>query len=93
MEKTLLEEVNMCFLRLRTWFLLVICLTLLPFGVLAQAATNATSVPNAPNLICPLPIGSEVPPMKLQGLDAKPFDLPAALKAKPTILIYFRGGW
>ena len=78
---------------LRTLFLLMVAMLLLPLGVLAQPTTKAASVPNAPNQICPLPIGSAVPAMQLQSLDAKPFDLAAALKVKPTILIYFRGGW
>lgn len=80
-------------IRLQGCFILLVCLTLLPFGVLAQPTTTAASIPNAPNQICPLPVGSAVPPMQLQSLDAKHFDLAAALKTKPTILIYFRGGW
>jgi hypothetical protein len=94
MKETLFfKEANMYQVHLRNLFLLTICLTLLPFGVMAQQTTKLTSIPNAPDQICPLPIGSAMPKMQLQGLDAKPFDLAAAIKAKPTILIYFRGGW
>ncbi len=78
---------------LQRLLLLLVCSALLPAAARAQPTTTAHRVPNAPNQICPLPIGSAVPAMELQSLDAKPFDLAAALKVKPTILIYFRGGW
>lgn len=78
---------------LRSLLWLIVCLTLFPLGVMAQPTTKMSSVPNAPDQICPLPIGSALPALQLQGLDAKPFDLATAIKAKPTILIYFRGGW
>lgn len=71
----------------------LICALLLAATAQAQPTTTAASVPNAPTQICPQPIGSAVPAMELQSLDGKPFDLAAAIKAKPTILIYFRGGW
>ena len=55
--------------------------------------TDLTTVPNAPNMICPLLIGSPVPQITLKNLAAESVDLHAKLKLKPTILIYFRGGW
>lgn len=78
---------------LQRLILVLVCSLSLLVSAQAQPTTSATHVPNGPDQICPLPIGSQVPAMALQSLEAKPFDLAAALKAKPTILIYFRGGW
>lgn len=72
---------------------LLICSLWLLATAQAQPTTSATTVPNAPDGICHLPIGSQVPALELQSLDGKPFALAPALQAKPTILIYFRGGW
>ncbi len=44
--------------------------------------------------IHPLLVGMEVP--KITGVtrtDGTPFDLNAAIAEKPTILIFYRGGW
>jgi hypothetical protein len=78
-------------LRRTIWILLTFCLLTAP--ALAQSTAGSAAVPTAPNKICPLPIGSPVPQINLQTLAAEPFDLHARLKSKPTILIYFRGGW
>ena len=83
-------------MRLRILLGSLTCLALMAGSALpaaAQTTTDPARVPNAPTAICPLPIGSPVPAMTLQTQDGRPFDLAAALKAKPTILIYFRGGW
>ncbi len=78
--------------------LLQILALILIFGLMAtplcaQSSAASTKLPDSPQKICPLPIGSVIPQINLQTLDAKPFDLNAQLKTKPTILIYFRGGW
>ena len=73
------------------WVLLILGLSSIP--VLAQGPADSLKLPDAPNKICPLPIGSTVPQINLRTLTAEPFDLNARLKTKPTILIYFRGGW
>ena len=69
------------------WLLLILCLSAIP------ALADSGKLPDAPNKICPLPIGSAVPQINLQTIGADPFDLNARLKTKPTVLIYFRGGW
>ena len=69
------------------WLLLILGLSAIP----AQA--DSINLPDAPDKICPLLIGSAVPQINLQTIAAEPFDLNARLKTKPTILIYFRGGW
>lgn len=76
---------------LRVFSLLLLFLFVSPDPTRTSAGTG--SPPDAPHKICPLPIGSPVPPLTLQTLDAEPFDLYARLRVKPTVLIYFRGGW
>lgn len=44
--------------------------------------------------IKPLPVGSSMPRGSVvQTMEGKSFDLNAAVKSKPTILIFYRGGW
>ena len=43
--------------------------------------------------IHPLVIGSELPELKIRDGDGKVFDLNAAISEKPTVLIFYRGGW
>jgi hypothetical protein len=59
----------------------------------AAASSAGEALPDAPNKICPLPIGSSVPAITLQTLESQTVDLQALLKTKRSILIYFRGGW
>ena len=75
----------------RILWLLLFVLSAVPAW--AQSPVDPLMLPDAPDKICPLPIGSAVPQINLQTLAAEPFDLNARLKTKPTILIYFRGGW
>ena len=73
--------------------LLLIILSLAFTGFATAAFSAEHSAANAPFKICPLPLGSAIPDLPTRDLDGKPFDLTAALAEKPTILIYFRGGW
>ena len=41
----------------------------------------------------PLDKGASVPQLTLKGVDGKAFDLNAAVAKKPTVLIFYRGGW
>ena len=43
--------------------------------------------------ISPLLTGENIPQVKLPDAHGQPFDLSAAVAAKPTILIFYRGGW
>ena len=58
-------------------------------------ATTTTERPIAqyPDDVWPLPVGANVPSMTLQTFAGKTFDLSAAIKARPTVLIFYRGGW
>lgn len=43
--------------------------------------------------ICPVLVGSAVPDVPLTTVEGEAFDLRAALTQKPTLLIFYRGGW
>ena len=43
--------------------------------------------------ICPLLVGQKIPLVNLKTHDGKEFDLNAAVSQKPTVLIFYRGGW
>ena len=43
--------------------------------------------------ISPILIGSNVPELMLRTIDGKPFNLNEAIRNKPTVLIFYRGGW
>lgn len=68
-------------------------LLIMLFSFSSQAKADSQKVAKVPNEICPILIGSQVPAITLQTIDGKSFDLNRALAKKPTILIYFRGGW
>lgn len=43
--------------------------------------------------ICPILIGAIVPELMLRTVDGKSFNLNEAIRSKPTVLIFYRGGW
>ncbi len=43
--------------------------------------------------ICPLLVGQKIPLVNLKTHDGKEFDLNTAVSQKPTVLIFYRGGW
>ncbi|MEO8167537.1 MAG: peroxiredoxin-like family protein [bacterium] len=43
--------------------------------------------------VCPIKVGMEVPALTLAGVDGKPFDVGTAIRQKPTVLVFYRGGW
>ena len=68
-------------------------IALLLLCIHAQALAAGSPVANAPNEICPVLIGTPFPDITLKDLEGNPFDLNHAITEKPTVLIYFRGGW
>lgn len=50
-------------------------------------------VAGSANEICPIKIGSALPRLNLQTINGDSFDLNAAIIQKPTVLIFYRGGW
>jgi peroxiredoxin len=58
------------------------------------AFTSAlTDIPQKPEDISPLLIGETIPDLKLLTMDGVSFDLKAEVAKKPTILVFYRGGW
>jgi cytochrome oxidase Cu insertion factor (SCO1/SenC/PrrC family) len=66
----------------------------LAVAALLPAALASAQVPDSPQEVCALMVGQVVPD-DLTVLDARGegYDLSAAMKAKPTLLIFYRGGW
>ncbi len=64
-------------------------------ALLCATATSASAadVPTSADGIRPLLVGSAVPEVQLPTADGGVVDLAAEAKAKPTILIFYRGGW
>ena len=52
-----------------------------------------SGVPLMPQDISPLLSGENIPAVQLIDAAGKNFDLNAAVSSKPTILIFYRGGW
>lgn len=59
----------------------------------SAAAPTGSTVPTSPEAVCPLLNGQKIPTLNLNTLENKSFDLSAAIAKKPTILIFYRGGW
>ena len=71
---------------------LIVGLTLLatvPGEVLGAGPTVAQSAEE----ICPLLPGAKLPQVTLQRIDGSELDLTEAVGRKPSILIFYRGGW
>ena len=58
-----------------------------------KATVTARPVAERAENVWPLPVGTMVPNATLQTSEGKAFNLTAAIKAKPTVLIFYRGGW
>ena len=65
----------------------------LAFVILFNARTFAAELPLTPESVSPLAVGTHAPTPGLIGTDGKEFDLATALTGKPTVLIFYRGGW
>ncbi len=57
--------------------------------------TNAYSqeVPDSPTKVNPILINSEIPDVSLKTLDNEMVKLRSVVAEKPTILVFYRGGW
>ncbi len=51
------------------------------------------SVPTDANKVCPIKVGQNIPSIELQDVNGKKVSLNAEIAKKPTILIFYRGGW
>jgi hypothetical protein len=55
--------------------------------------SNTESVPKSPTHVCPLLNGIRIPEVFLKDADGADFDLVAAIKKRPALLVFYRGGW
>lgn len=55
--------------------------------------TAASNYPTMPNDISPLLTGERIPAVKISAANGQLFDLNAHVSQKPTVLIFYRGGW
>jgi len=65
--------------------------TLLACGLVSGVATAET--PGSAREVQPLMIGAKLPDLTLKTDDGTSFDLNESVAGKPTILIFYRGGW
>src|SRR5580658_7379799 len=65
------------------------------FAAAALFAVKAAGmeIANAPETVRPLPAGAVAPTARLDAIDGSNVDLASVFAAKPTILIFYRGGW
>jgi len=68
-------------------------LCLFSASALMNTSVLAEGLPDSADKVRPLLIGSAVPDVTLQTAGGKKFSLNEAVKEKPTILIFYRGGW
>jgi hypothetical protein len=56
-------------------------------------ARQLASPASSPTEIRPLLIGSEVPSAEVRSVDGRAADLREIVLGKPTLLLFYRGGW
>ncbi len=77
-----------------TFKLLVVVLISYVFtSFVVEGQTSSNPVPDSAQKVQPLQIGSKLPAISLRTISDAPFDLNKAISEKPTVLIYYRGGW
>lgn len=83
--------------QLMPWFMALtifsLALRMAPAFSAESGKRESQSVAASANEICPLLVNAPVPKLTLRKLDGSAFDLNAALKEKPTVVIFYRGGW
>jgi hypothetical protein len=57
------------------------------------ADDDAGSVAESPTAVRPLLIGAEVPDILLRGVDGSEVSLRQRVAGKPSVIIFYRGGW
>lgn len=50
-------------------------------------------VPASPNDVCPLMPGIPVPSVTIRTIEGYDLNLAEAATEKPTVLVFYRGGW
>ena len=62
-------------------------------SLLSASLLSAAPPAKSADQIRPLLIGTRAPALTLEQADGSAFDLGDAMASKPTILIFYRGGW
>lgn len=63
------------------------------FAVVAGAGLADAAIPTGAENVVPLAVGVRAPAATVKTVDGADFDLEQALVNKPTVLIFYRGGW
>ena len=63
------------------------------FVAAGSAVAGQAALPASPGKVRPLLVGASMPPAQLQTVKGESLDLGSAIAAKPTILVFYRGGW
>jgi peroxiredoxin len=74
----------------------VFCVTTSHASDMPAKTSDTTAMQKYPQQstdISPLLIGEKIPSVNIPAANRKPFDLNAHVSDKPTILIFYRGGW
>ncbi len=66
---------------------------LLLISLLFIGCSNVSSIPLVAEDISPILIGETLPNASLENLEGKYVQLKALLEEKPTVLVFYRGGW
>lgn len=61
--------------------------------LLSDSVMAANTIPAKPTDISPLLIGESIPTVVVPDAGGKSFDLNAKITERPTILVFYRGGW
>jgi thiol-disulfide isomerase/thioredoxin len=75
-----------------TYFRIILGLFIL-FLIVPAKALDRTQIADTALNVTPLLIGQSAPNSKLKTVDGDPVSLKALTMQKPTVLIFYRGGW
>lgn len=88
-------------IKIKSSLLTILSAVLLSFTAFNASASDSQipdttamrSYAQKPTDISPLLIGEKIPAVNIPAADGKSFDLNAHIAEKPTILLFYRGGW
>lgn len=66
---------------------------LIAAGSIMTALAAETLSPDDPTKVTPLAVGARAPAFTVREADGKPFSFTPSKLSKPTLLIFYRGGW
>lgn len=54
---------------------------------------ESRQIPSSPQDVCPLMPGTPVPSVTIRTIDGSEVNLAEAVRQKPSVLVFYRGGW